>query len=204
MAIRIRGTDFVYFPVPKVGCTALKLAIMRHNDPRKFERLKDEEGVHGWRGYMSPPWSWEWRTYARPGSMRAFCIVRDPIDRFVSGYRNRILHWRDVGDERVPDINEFAFRLGDYCRGSRHIRHHFMPMVEFTGRNAAFYEHVFLLDQIGQVSEYVGVPLSIGRAQEGGPKITRSDLCPDAIDRLRSFYADDYRVWGRHLPSETA
>lgn len=204
MAIRIRGTDFVYFPVPKVGCTALKLAIMRHNDPRKFARLRGEEDVHGGGGYRSPPWSWEWRAYLRPRSMRAFCIIRDPIDRFVSGYRNRILHWRDLGDERVPEINEFALHLEDHCRSSRHIRHHFLPMVAFTGRGADFYDRVFLLHELEQIGKYLGLPLSIERAQEGGPPMKRSDLSSEAIDHLRDFYADDFRAWGQHLTRQSA
>lgn len=198
MAVRIKGTDFVYFPVPKVGCTALKLAIMEHNDPLKYARAEqDVERVHGWRGYRTPPWAWEWRTYVRPSSMRAFCVIRDPIDRFVSGYRNRIAHWRDLGE--VPDINVFALRLAEHCTGDNHIRHHFMPMVEFTGRDPSFYERVFLLDEIGLVPGYVGVPLTISRAQEGGPKMARSDLSPEALAHLKDFYAEDYRVWGSRL-----
>src|SRR5881628_2940232 len=99
MAIRLKRTNFVYFPVPKVGCTSLKLAIMQHNRPRKCARLRSEEQVHGRNGYRSPPAQWEWRTYVRPSRMRAFCVIRDPIDRFVSGYRNRILFHHDLGEE---------------------------------------------------------------------------------------------------------
>ncbi len=132
MAIRVKGTSFVYFPVPKVGCTSLKLAIMEHNQPQKYAQLRSEEGVHGSSGYRSPPAQWEWRTYVRPSRMQAFCVIRDPIDRFISGYRNRIVFHRDLGKE-APDMNEFALELARYCRSSSHIRHHFMPMVEFTG-----------------------------------------------------------------------
>ena len=199
MAVRIKGTDFVYFPVPKVGCTALKLAIMQHNNPRKYARAERHvERVHGWRGYRTPPWAWEWRTWVRPRSMRAFCIIRDPIDRFVSGYRNRIAYWRDLG-EQMPDINDFALHLEDHCKADNHIRHHFMPMVEFTGRDPSFYDRVFLLEEIGLIPDYVGVPLTISRAQEGGPKMTRADLSEEALAHLETFYAEDYRVWGSSL-----
>jgi hypothetical protein len=199
MAVRIKGTDFVYFPVPKVGCTALKLAIMKHNNPRKYARAeRDVERVHGWRGYRTPPWAWEWRSYVRPPSMRAFCVIRDPIDRFVSGYRNRIAHWRDLGDE-VPGINEFALELEKHCRSDGHIRHHFMPMVEFTGRDPSFYDRVFLLEEIGSIPDYVRVPLSIVRAQEGGPTMSRANVSPEALAHLEDFYSEDYRVWGSRL-----
>ena len=199
MAVRIKGTDFVYFPVPKVGCTALKLAIMKHNNPRKYARAeRDVERVHGWRGYRTPPWAWEWRSYVRPPSMRAFCVIRDPIDRFVSGYRNRIAHWRDLGDE-VPGINEFALELEKHCGSDGHIRHHFMPMVEFTGRDPSFYDRVFLLEEIGSIPDYVRVPLSIVRAQEGGPTMSRANVSPEALAHLEGFYSEDYRVWGNRL-----
>lgn len=197
MAIPIRGTNFVYFPVPKVACTSLKLAIMQHNRPRKFRLLESEEDIHGGGGYRSPPWSWEWRTYVRPKAMRAFCVVRDPIERFISGYRNRIAFHGDLG-ARPPDINEFALHLHEHCRDG-HLRHHFMPMVEFTGRDPSFYDRVFLLNELDSLSDYVGVPLAIGRAQESGPKMTRADLSESALEHLAAFYAEDYRVWGDRL-----
>jgi hypothetical protein len=198
MAVRVKGTNFVYFPVPKVGCTSLKLAIMQYNQPRKYAQLRSEEGVHGPGGYRSPPAQWEWRTYVRPSRMRAFCVIRDPIDRFVSGYRNRIVFHRDLGEE-APGMNEFALELARYCKSSSHIRHHFMPMVEFTGRDPSFFDRVFLLEEMELIPDYVGVPLSIHRAQEAGPKITRADLSADARKQLCRIYAEDYRVWGSRL-----
>lgn len=96
-------------------------------------------------------------------------------------------------------MNEFALELARYCKSSSHIRHHFMPMVEFTGRDPSFFDRVFLLEEMELIPDYVGVPLSIHRAQEAGPKITRADLSADARKQLCRIYAEDYRVWGSRL-----
>lgn len=205
MAVRVKGTNLVYFPVPKVACTSVKLAIMRHNEPGRFIALRSDDHVHGkYGGYKSPPWNWEWRRYADPlmpsSWMRPFCVIRDPIDRFVSGYRNRVVHWNEFGGN-PPDINEFALGLADYCKADRQIGHHFLPMTTYLGRDPSFYDRVFLMSELQALPVYCGFSAPLPKTQNDGPPISRTDLSKEALSRLEQFYAEDYRVWSGHLES---
>jgi hypothetical protein len=182
----------VYFPVPKIACTSIKEAILRHNDPEAFEALTDLEELHI-RYYPTPRWGEEWRRFFRYVS-RPFCVVRDPIDRFVSGYRNRVVFYKNFG--HVPDINDFSLKLSAQCAAdSTYIDHHFTPMVGFVGRKPSFYARVFRWNELQEIPRYAGLP-RLKRRQDGGPNMNRSDLSNEAIEHLKAFYAEDYRVWG--------
>jgi len=196
VAVRIKGTNFVYFPVPKCACTSMKTAIIAKNGQPRLGRRRNDDTVHGWRGYGTREWWREPRAYIRIPGERRFCIIRDPVDRFISAYRNRVVFLRDLGS--VPDINSFAVTIEQHRR-DRHIWHHVRPLVDFLGRDPAFFDRVFLLDEIGEIPEYLGIPLIIPREQTEGPKIRRSDLSAQAVEHLRQFYSEDYRAWGKLL-----
>lgn len=200
MAIRIKGTRFVYFPAPKCGSTSLKHAILRHNDPAGFEVGKHE--IHNFRDYWTPPWKFDW---SRPWShmnrrrlnpfLRRFCVVRDPIDKFVSAFRNQAVD--NCGIARREQINEFATSIEQQSRSSEHLRYHFAPMVEFLGTNPAFYDRVFHIKDLADIPCYLGVPLNIPREETKGPVMSRADLTTEAIEHLRKFYAEDYATFGQ-------
>lgn len=204
MAINVKGTDFVYFPAPKLAATSIKLALLWRNRPfvyvyRVLRGQSADEMAH-FGAYWSMPFE---RVPEILKSGRAFCVVRDPINRFVSAYRNRILHWRDVeqapelaGLPIAPPINEFVERMPEYL-SNEHIRHHFVPMTEFYGHDADFFDRIFHIDEINDIPAYLGVRLKIRVEQTGGPRMSRADLSSDSIRTLTDFYAEDYTTFGR-------
>ena len=204
MAISVRGTDFVYFPGPKLAATSMKLALLRHNRPFVYlyrilqSQSADEMAHHG--TYWTMPFEMVPESLK---SGRAFCIVRDPIDRFVSAYRNRILFWRDVeqapdlaGIPVAPPINEFVERIAEYF-SNRHIRHHFAPMTEFYGHNADFFDRLFHIEEINRIPAYLGLKLKIPTEQTGGPRMSRADLSSNSIRIRTDLYDADYSAFGR-------
>jgi hypothetical protein len=198
VAIRIKGTRFVYFPVPKCGSTSLKTVILRHNEPEIFtDRIATIEEAHNFPGFGSERWPDGFRKWTRRPFIRPFCIIRDPLERFVSAYRNQVVFKGRMASP--PDINTFALGISEYSQFSEAIRYHFAPMVEFIGERPWYYDRVFLLRDIGELPNYLGVDLGVQRANDGGPRLTVADLSASAVDALRNFYARDYAAWGRRL-----
>ena len=215
MPVPIQATPYLYFPVPKVACTSVKMGILRHNDPQAFNTISASDdrrkyNVHTvYPSYQFKPWiarlKWPRRQW--------ICVVRDPIKRAVSGYRNRILFHKDLekipaeeltqnGLAPNPDLNSFASNLQKYCDVSMAVHHHFAPHCFYLGTKPELYKRIFKLSEIDDLTALVatsGVALEIPHEQTGGPKVSISDLSKEGHDALYAFYAEDYNHWGNHF-----
>jgi hypothetical protein len=208
MPVPIRSTPLVYFPVPKVACTSLKRAIYAHNAPDEYAKrvalARSGQAFYIHRIYRSRRMYW-WRFLPYFGK-KWFCVVRDPIERFVSAHKNRVLEHGDLanvdGLPRNPDLDTFASNLSSYCSVSTPIRHHTKPMTNFLGRWPGLYDRIFRLDQIADLKAYVherGVDLDIGHFKNSKLDYSEIHLSAASLSALRDFYRSDYEAFGRYL-----
>lgn len=216
MSIAIKGTVLEFFPVPKVACTSMKLAILCHNDQDQFNHIA--EGPHESRPrhvhdvYKTVTFSKRTRKLKKPGE-KWFCLVRDPIERFVSGYRHRILFHRELdqlpsamlrlaGLGREPDLDEFAINIRKYSLLSRSMFHHFSPTTRYLGREPHLFDQVFRLSEMDQLVDYAasnGAPLDIPKVNDDGPIIDLNSLSPKASRSLEKHYRSTYQSWGQYF-----
>lgn len=220
MPQRITSTDLVYFPVPKVACTSIKVAILQHNDPTLAARIpapkpidlpNGRKGRHIHDAYPSRPY--RFYNFLRYPGGRWFCVVRDPLKRFLSSYSNRILHHDDLkhsppealeaaGLVRQPDLEDFVDRLEAYSSVSNSIHHHTQPMVHYLGTRAQRYDRIFSMRELDQIAGYcteAGAPITLPHLQAGGPKLAISDLSDRAVEKLKRYYAEDYRCYSDYI-----
>lgn len=217
MPIRIDSTDLVYFPVPKTACTSIKHALLNHNRDGLADRLPlslplrgEIRQVHNFYGTRTYHW-WYRLQYA---GLRWVCVVRDPLERFMSGYANRIVHLGDLtrgncrpklearGLSTTPELDEFVQHFEDYYRLCGRVQHHFRPLCDFLGRDPDRFTDVFTLsdlDRFQALCEEAGVTLNLPRLQTEGVKRPVSDLQGAQRTFLESFYAMDYAYWGRYF-----
>ena len=207
MAVLCFDIALAYFPVPKVACTSIKLALFEidHGYP-----ITDRVGPDPGNNYIH----WHLRTDAfRPDVASTFprhfekmVVVRDPIERFVSAYRNRIVHLREAAHAgaslpRQPDIETFARLLPAYMRAAPMIAHHFAPQTGFVGHDLGWYDRVFRFDELPDVAAYLsdkaGRAVNLRVTQNDGPPLSVSILNPATIELLRQYYADDYKLFAK-------
>lgn len=214
MPIKVASTNLVYFPVPKVACTSIKHALLNHNEDGRADRLDaarqtDKSLPHVHMVYPSTPL--RRRHFLEYFGRRWFCVVREPVSRFLSAYGNRVVHHRDLdgcrpaldraGLSAEPDLETFVAHLDGYCAASRTIRDHVRPMVDYLGHTPRRYDRVFGMSELVALPAYLaeagaGDGIVLGHKQTGGPKLTRGDLSPGALKRVTDFYADDYSAFG--------
>ena len=91
----VQATDAIYFPVPKAACTALTHMIID-------EAFSDEHRIHSAvpRGVACLDDRHLTLNDLTVGSTRCFTVVRHPIDRFASAYRNKIATNQETGLKR--------------------------------------------------------------------------------------------------------
>lgn len=114
--IYIPDLRLAYYPIPKCGCTSIKLAIINWAIENKGLKCnlrvpKDVHGkLHTEKSYIVDN---RIREITEPpeGKYFEFAIVRDPILRFISGWQNKIMIEYQYNNCTIPYSPELAARI---------------------------------------------------------------------------------------------
>jgi hypothetical protein len=208
MIISILGGRVAYYHAPKCGSRTLIgwAVLLEHpglaqEHPEWFEPTRPNfdyaplrrlvhlhrQSRHDWRGGTPPKVEAEVR----------LCVVRDPVERFVSGYANRVVFHRQAG--RELSLAEFIAAFDEVCRENYWLGVHFLPQVAFYGRDPALFTHIFRLADLRStkmlLEEASGRQLPDLHLQRS-PGNLKPTLTPKQEDWVRACYADDYNVYG--------
>ncbi|KPP84155.1 MAG: Sulfotransferase family [Rhodobacteraceae bacterium HLUCCA08] len=203
-----------YVPIPKVACSALKLALheMEHGVP--FARDPDRprrKTLH----QLYPSARFDPAEARRLDGYFSFVVVRDPVERILSAYANKLrqgeimkrtrsktlfgLFRADLPTEPTPE--EFIDRFEHYRAANTIIRSHTEPTAYFTGPDLGLYSAVFPLnDRQGLrrgLRKWTGKPpVRIPRRNptDATHKITARDLSRRSLARLIDLMAPDYAL----------
>lgn len=132
-----------------------------------------------------------------------FGFVRDPVERFVSAWRDKVVGQNHFGfDEptlaRMQDIDEFAAWVGekDLHAGAtdRHLVHQTraldLSQIDFLGRLETFD------DDFAEICRRVGTPVVQARAHNTSGAQGRPSLDAGTVATIRRLYALDHQVLG--------
>lgn len=197
MVMILKPFGIAYFPVPKVANTSVKAGIR--------EALSDADIFDNGNKRMSAGL----RDMTR--DMFRVAVVREPVERGLSGWANRVMHERDVDRSAIskaalkpfglgpfPDADTFFLNLGKYMAVNDRVRRHLLPQAAYLGDDLSFFHAVYRIDELGRLaadlSARIGKAVSFGRHQTGGPKIKFSDLSRAAAEKLTRHFEADYRL----------
>jgi hypothetical protein len=198
--------------VPKVACTSFKYAIALLNRPELREELAARpKAIHARK---------EWNDMIAAGDralqkLYRFTFVRNPVDRFLSFYQNKI--WRPPRGSLLPEIEAAGFVMKmsltevlDIVERTRpeNLDPHIAPQgwVVFSGSKP-------LVNFIGKI-ESLEADLERLKAATGVafelPHLNKSDRTvdpapdPNAAELVRivRFFQDDFAKLGYPLPVE--
>ena len=156
----------------------------------------------------SIPWQ-AWRQKKDGLADIRVAIVRDPVARAVSGYRDRVLRRNDLDVDKahLPSWSDFLKSFHRYTSKNFLMRHHFLPITNFLGDAPEFFTHIFRIDQIGGpfmdlLRDLSGremkerkVNASIEHADQAELKIVGMD----DEEFLQYYYWCDYRAYGPYF-----
>lgn len=181
-------TPFVWFRVAKTG-TRTVLKVLRENSV-VFEV---EQGFH------LPLLGYEYLGYF------SFTFVRNPYNRLVSGWTNKVINggtggglMRVKSPERLRNFNYFVDWLID--QDPAEINIHYRPQtllvperVDFIGRTESLASDLrFVLSRIG-----LDVDQDIPKENESGPPpLLLQDVSGRTLDTIHSLYRNDFERFG--------
>jgi len=211
MPICISRLGLAIYTSPKVLSTSLKYFAFELENGRPFEELR-KAGHQNWvhRHYPARPFE----PVDRNDFPHVVAFVRDPVRRFVSMYRNRVVKnhahtaesWRraeGLGLEGTPTFSDFMANFDQYDTLVPDVRHHALPQVEYLGTDSAYFDATFTETSVSQFESLVH---GLSGATLRLPWVQRSDtdapvpLDNDALSWIRDRYSEDYRVFGEWFP----
>ena len=200
---------FAYFPIPKVGGTSIRDILFSLEAGRRFVPTPLSSGVSTELWMHFPAIAFQAIPKGAFDGFERIVVVRDPLERLVSAYRNRVGHYHEIEqanfaragiDPRIPknpDFDTFCRYLPDY-RKIDAIRHHTQPQALYLGPELSYFSRVFRLEQITELEAYlshrVGTEVVLPRLRSDG--LPRSEISiSDASRRaVSAYYAGDFAL----------
>lgn len=214
MTVILKKHELAYVSVPKVACTSIKTVFFEIENGfpfRPFTASGREFWIHNF--YHSIPFAELKKNRIR--TFHRICVVRDPIERALSCYSNRVLQHRELSQEIAgarlagsglpvdPDLSTFVANIAEYSHRVAEIGHHAVPMVHFLGESAQYYHRVYRFSELNEMIDDIGARTGTrGKLEvmQRSPRIAADDALSAAeVARLKDYYAKDYQVFGAYL-----
>lgn len=123
----------------------------------------------------------------------AFCITRDPVVRFVSNFKNRVLTHEKV--KPVPSIEEFIENFDVLYEENIDVNNHFKSLTEFYGTDRSIFSQIYRTERLGDckafLEQHFNTTLPDLKLQQSKPTASLT-LTPDQEAWVKEKYAVDY------------
>ena len=195
----------VYYPVAKNANSSAKLFFLKHlkidknyyfladkvpeyrlNSDLKYKNLDKKYNLVNFLPSYNP--------FKKIDVDEKCCIVRDPIKRFMSAYKNRILYHKDAGFQNL-NIDEIIEKLENNLFDNRH----FLPQSYWLGNDLKYFTIVANISNmetfINGVNNFFQNNVEFPRIQTGGSN-ANINLKTNQIIKLKKIYSDDYDLIG--------
>ena len=120
------------------------------------------------------------------------CITRNPLKRFVSSYKNRILFHKDKEFNNLS-VNEILEKL-EY---GLFENTHFLPQSFFLGNNLDYFNIVADVENINlfekKVNNFFGKEIKFPKIQKGGSKFN-VNLNMTQLEKVKKIYEIDFEL----------
>ena len=199
------GRKLVYYPVAKNANSSAKLFFLKHlkmdknyyflsdkvpeykvNEDSKYKKLDKKYNLVNFLPSYTP--------FEKIDVDEKCCIIRDPIKRFISAYKNRILFHKDFGFQNLS-IDEIIEKMENKSFDNKH----FLPQSYWLGNDLRYFTIVSNISNmetfINGVNNFFQNKVEFPRIQTGGAdeNITLTD---SQIIKLKKIYSSDYDLIG--------
>ena len=202
---RNTARKLVYYPVAKNANSSAKLFFLKHlkmdknyyflsdkvpeykvNEDSKYKNLDKKYNLVNFLPSYTP--------FQKMDVDEKCCIVRDPLKRFISAYKNRVLFHKDVGFQNL-NINEIIDKMENNSFDNRH----FLPQSYWLGNNLKYFTIVSNISNmetfINGVNNFFQNKVDFPRIQTGGTN-ENIGLTDNQITKLNKIYSSDYDLIG--------
>lgn len=196
------GNGFTVYEAPKNGGTTLRLWICYAGTG---EVIKSSDGAYYAGTSQSYKLLQEWGyvdgPFAPQDTIDKVCIKRDPVDRFISCFYDKVIkegRLKVTIDDLLDNFDEIldgcTMKMND--GKTNFMKFHFAPQTYHFGSDKSYYTHVIDTKDIStELKSFLekswGCGLPDMHARNGGGK-RKFDLTSAQIDKVKEIYSEDY------------
>lgn len=167
-AVELPEHNIVFFSAPKVASSSIKKMLYEVIFGHRFKvvqpdgsRLKIHGDFSGTKRFLEIP-------KGKYDSWIKVTIVRDPVERIISAYTNKVFDLSLLTEKHVkrealdrlelsfdPPLDYFLKNLERYRILSRTVMHHTDPFTVFLGHDLSYFDHVFKFNQLKELEAYI-------------------------------------------------
>jgi len=132
-------------------------------------------------------------------------IIRDPVERFVSAYKDRVLQRnKDHIKQTVKSFTQFVNEYESIILNYRDIRNHTRSLITSYGSDPSIYTEIILTKNIGDkfipLVENVSLTENIPNVfYKNSFAVESFNIRKDEVDKIKNLYKEDYRVYGNYF-----
>ena len=212
MAAIVDDLRIAYFPIPKCACSSVKTVFYQLKFGREFDpkRYNDVGYIH--RIFQSFKFE---RSFSEvPSEYQKIAVVRDPIERFLSAFYNRVVaresdraaEFAKAGVALPRDVNDLVNRLEECRSVSQDIHRHTLPMAFFLGSDASYFTRLFYVSELDNMLSWLedlsGRKLTLPHMMRSDGGKRSDELSDPSRDILREFYSEDYKFLAQSAASK--
>lgn len=210
MAYIIVENKVAYHFVPKCASRTILTYAYIVKNPDKYDLIKENlyPYKNNYEFLKETTKQWFKRTHRYPIN---FCVIRDPVDRFLSAFvdrMKRIERWSYMKDY---SISKFIETIDDpeYNSEDSYVHHpykdakfHMNPLIKFLGEDPSIFTHIFNIKQMNEIKilieEQSGVKLP-ELVLNSSANMEKPVLTQSQIEWIKKRYQKDYEIYGKWM-----
>ena len=199
---KINKKKLIYYPCPKNANTSAKMFFAKHLNvdknylflgdqiPKADQTVADYDGKQNLINLIPTK-----QPFEKKNVDTTCCLVRDPIKRFISAYKNRILYHRDIQfkDHSIDMIL-------DKLENNNFENKHFLPQTYFLGNDLDYYTFWSTTDNLSlfveKVNDFFEKKIDFPKIQTGGSNF-KINLSSPQIKKIEKIYIKDFMLINR-------
>lgn len=201
-----KENDFAIYDSPKTGGTTLRLWICYAGTGKlmKTDRAgKDYYSDNRETYELLRDWGYALLDgYGEPDVSVKACIKRDPVKRFVSCFKDKVMREGRLDvtvDELLDNYDEVVARTPQYMWDNKtnYIKFHFDPQTFHYGSDVSYFDHVFDVSEMNTTIKTFlegkwDIELPVLHARDSKQIDKKLELTEAQVEKVKKFYQVDY------------